>query len=319
MLRGHFSEVISMLAVSDTEEELTEILEGFIVAANKKGWMKDFYARHILIKELVQGAKSISGTGRNNICWFYNKMELELDTINRLKNKNWHIKAGAIQVLSYLDQKKHITKIYRFTNNKNELVSHEARMAVVKLTGFQGLRFLDIISYPISEWQQLHLMHELSKKDKTDLKDIGRWLQSKNDSVAEFALRLVEVYQVHELHDGAALLLHHPNNSVKLKAILALRQIHNDKTAALMIKEFEGYSTEVQFSILTCLQETGTEKEIAFLATYLSHARDDFKMAAARAIRSINKQGVYIIEQAIDKSNGPWPVLLPQLLQEETE
>ena len=192
IVRGHYSELMSHLALCETEKELEQVVEEVNRKKNLQEWLQDAYARHILIKELVTGVKSMSGTANMNICWLYTKMGLERNTLTRLKSKDWHIKAKAIQTLSYLGQKQHITRIYRLTNNNNELVRHEARIAVVKLTGFEGLRFLDIISHPITDWQQLHLLHELSKQNKTGFKDIGRWLNSPNPSVTEFALRLVE-------------------------------------------------------------------------------------------------------------------------------
>jgi hypothetical protein len=319
ILREHFSDLISQLAICESEEEIKTVIEEISQRPDFRLWMNDSYARHILVKELVTGVKSVSGSSRENICSFYTKMNLEADTLNRLKNNDWHVKAKAIQVLSHLEQKKHITRIYRLTNSKNELVRHEARIAVVKLTGFDGLRFLDIISYPITEWQQLHLLHELSKQDKTDFTAIDKWLHSSNQSVAEFALRLVEEYRIYDLHDEVAALLVHPAELVRLKAIQSICEIRGENTSGALLKNFESQSPAVQFAIVKALQQTGTQNDIAFLTILLRHERDDFKMAAARALRNIDITGFSIIEKAINKTVEPWPVLLPQLLQEERE
>lgn len=316
-LRHKYQDLISFLAISENEEELKEFISSHAVKSNLDAWLKESYARHILIKELVIAAKSMNGIAYKNLCWFYAEMGLEKDTLEKLKSHEWHIKAKAIQTLSHLGQKQFIARIYRFTNSNNEFVRHEARIAVVKLTGFEGLRFLDVISYPLTEWQQIHLLHELSKEKSISSKDVDRWLQSANHSVAEFALRLVEVYRIYDLHDEVIKLLKHPEELIRIKAINALCEIQQDNTAHIMVENFRQENNPVQMAILKALQKTGTESEIPFLSRYLLHEENDFKMAAARAIRNIKTDGLTIIERSVDSSQQPWPVLLMQLQEED--
>ncbi len=316
-LRHKYQDLISFLAISEYEEELKEFISSQVVKANLDPWLKESYARHILIKELVIAAKSMNGVAYKNLCWFYNEIGLEKDTLERLKSHEWHVKAKAIQTLAHLGQKQFTARIYRFTNSNNEFVRHEARIAVVELTGFEGLRFLDVISYPLTEWQQLHLLHELSKEKNISTKDVDRWLQSANHSVVEFALRLIEVYRIYDLHDEVIKLLKHPEESIRIKAIDSLCEIQKDNTAHIMVENFRQENNPVQFAILKALQKAGTEDEIPFLSRYLLHEENDFKMAAARAIRNIKTDGLTIIENAVDRFQQPWPVLLMQLQEEE--
>lgn len=65
-----------------------------------------------------------------------------------------------------MDQKNLLTKIYRETNSKNEFVRSEAQIAIIYMTGFNGLRFLDVISYPLTLWQQIKLLEQLRLLEK---------------------------------------------------------------------------------------------------------------------------------------------------------
>ncbi|MGC4039145.1 MAG: HEAT repeat domain-containing protein [Chitinophagaceae bacterium] len=316
-LEEQYVEFIGSLAICEGQQELDQLLSEPEIKQKLQRWLSGSYSRYILAKELVTTAKSMNGIAAKNICWFYNQATLDKDALGRLRNGEWHIKSKAIQVLAQMDQKQHIARIYRLTNDKNELVRNEARIAVVKLTGFAGLRFLDVISYPLTEWQQLCLLHELAHQKNISFTDINRWLQSANNSVVEFALRLVDTYKVYDLHDEVIKCLLHPSKDIRSKAIRALQEIHRDDTAQILVNHFEKEDEEIQLNILQSLSHTGTEAEIKFLSKTLNHYRDDFKMTAARAIRMIKSDGLKIVEQAINISSTPWSVLFPQLQKEE--
>ena len=201
--------------------------------------MGDGFARKVLITELLKTARSMSGSAASNVCWFYAQADLDKDSLDRLQYGAWHVKARAIQELSGLRQRKQITKIYRLTNHPDELVRNEARTAVVKLTGFEGLRFLDVITYPITAWEQLCLLHELSFHKAESFTQIDRWLNSNNNSVVEFALRLVEVYKLYDLHSQVLNCLSHPSVEVRKKAINALNEIYQPDAAAHLVNQFQ--------------------------------------------------------------------------------
>lgn len=316
-LRNQYSELISLLAICETELELQELMKEADMQRVLQNLFKDRFARKVLIGELVKTINSMSGTAADNVCWFYEQAGLEKDSLERLQNGNWHVKARAIQELAALRQTKYITKIYRLTNHKHELVRSEARTAVVKLTGFEGLRFLDVISYPLTEWQHLCLLHELSKQKNQSFEAIPRWIDSPNYNVVEFALRLIEVYKLYELHNQVVPCLLHPVKSVRKKAIEAIKEISEPHTAAILISIFQQEDDDLQLLILQVLKETGTEAELAFLLQQLMHPLVECKAAAVKAILHIQPAGLKMIEQHIQPDQYPWNILLLQLKQEQ--
>ncbi|QNA46191.1 HEAT repeat domain-containing protein [Lacibacter sediminis] len=315
-LRETYSSLISELALCETENELQEFLALSSTQEQLHLLLNDAYSRKVLVSELLKTVKNMSGTAALNICWFYEKAGLDNDSLTRLQEGAWHVKARAIQELSGLQQKKYITKIYRLTNHPDELVRNEARTAVVKLTGFDGLRFLDVVSYPLTEWQQLCLLYELSLHGSRAFEQAPRWLQSKNNSVVEFTLRLVEVYKLYELYPNVIACLHHPAKIVRKKALAALNEIYDSTANELLVEMYTKEDADVQVQILKLLQEHGGEAEQFFLLQQLIHPQQEIKVAAARAIFHTQPEAERLLKQQVDEESYPWTVLLPQLKQE---
>ena len=315
-LRELYSELISELAVCETEDELYAFMQQPSTKEILYRLLGDGFARKVLITELLKTARSMSGSAASNVCWFYAQADLDKDSLDRLQHGAWHVKARAIQELSGLRQRKQITKIYRLTNHPDELVRNEARTAVVKLTGFEGLRFLDVITYPITAWEQLCLLHELSFHKAESFTQIDRWLNSNNNSVVEFALRLIEVYKLYDLHPQVIRCLSHPSVAVRKKAINALNEIYQPDAAAHLINQFHTEEKELQLLILQLFEVHATENELPFLLQCLSHAATEVKAAAAKAVYHTQADGMVYLEQRVVVTDHPWAVLLPQLKRE---
>lgn len=315
-LRGLYSDHISMLAICEDQDDLQQTTQVILTQLRTDKIKEDSFSHNVLIRELVTAAKSMSGTAKDNISYLYSQAGLDQVTLENLKTGAWHIKARAIQTLAHLNQKKHIARVYRHTNNRNELIRSEARVAVVTLTGFEGLRFLDVISYPLTEWEQLCLVHELSENHQPDFKKIPDWLHSDNDSVVEFALRLVESYRILEMHGDVAFCLAHRLPSIRKKAVQTIRAINQPQTSSLLIAQLQRDEEEVQLVVLEALGDVGSEEDLPVLWPFLSHPRTVFKIAAAKAIRNSHPYGMIMLRQRVDMEMHPWQILIPQLEEE---
>ncbi len=116
---------------------------------------------NILINELIHAKKNLSGSSTLNLVKLYEVLELDKNSLTKLHSSKWHIKAKGIQELAMLEQKKYVKEIFRLTNNSNVLVRNEAQCALISFYGFAGFRFLNVASYPISQWQQIQLLNKL--------------------------------------------------------------------------------------------------------------------------------------------------------------
>jgi hypothetical protein len=312
-LKTSFNNFIGEIAICESESELNEVFLNPDYQKVLTQFQQRKSDRNLLICELAETSKKFRGSTMENILWLFEKMDLEKQLLKNLSNKKWHEKAKAIQQLSYMQQKSSIQNIFSLTNDENDLLRMEAQIAIVKMTGFEGLKFLNNVTYPVSEWQQLRLIEELSSHTATELGNISEWLKSENLSVVNFALRLVEIYRQYDFYDEVANCLLHPSMIICKSAVVTISQISNETTADLLVAHYPGYDAFTQIKILKILQVEGTENHLPFLLSILNHGDDSYKLEAVKAIVNISKTGVEKIEKIIDTSLFPWNVILPQI------
>jgi hypothetical protein len=312
-LQKKFNNFLGEIAICESEEELSEV---FLHPAHQKilhQFGQNNFDKNLLISELAETSRQFRGSTMDNIQWLFEKMELEKELLKNLNSNKWHKKAKAIQQLAYLHQKNRIEDIFPLVNHKNILVRREAQITIVKFTGFEGLEFLNVVRHPISEWQQLRLIQELSGHTSEKFGNISLWLQSKNESVVNFALRLVEIYQQYDYYDEVKECLSHPSMSICERAVITLSHISNETTPDLLIKYFPDYDASLQIEILKILQADGNENHLPFLFSLINHPDDSFKLEAAKAILNINPASIEKMKLSINEFSYPWNIILPQI------
>lgn len=280
--------------------------------------LKKKLPRAVLRAEILQVQKNISGASRDNLQKLYEQLGLKRDALKKLNRfRKWYIKAGGIQELSIMNQQDCLRSIYRYVNDKNEYVRMEAQSAAINFLGFHGLRFLNIISYPLSEWQQLNLLEQLSHKPVQEFKGITKWLQSPNDSVIIFALKLVRVYRYFELHDAVAKCIEHTNVEVRKNCIVAMMDIYTEDTAPLLIQHYAMENNDCRLLILNALCQIRDPETISFLTEQLQDENNDLKLAAAKAIMAITgSDGINVLNAYTDVQSYPWSDIIQQLKEE---
>lgn len=305
-----FNDLISEIAICESEEELNEVFSQPAYQKILNHYQKTSIDRNFMIDELADTCKKFSGTTMNNIHWLFQKTDLKKELLAHLKDERWYIKAKAIQQLGYLQQKDQLPNIFRLANHNNDFVRMEAQIATVKLIGFSGLRFLNVIGYPVSEWQQLRLIHELSIHSVENFDDISFWLKSKNKTVVEFALRLIEIYQRHEFYDDVAQFLSHSSPEIRMQAIITLGKISNEKTAGLLKDIYSISDSSSQLLVLKTLRVLGAEKESLLLLTSLNNTVEFFKSETEKGIKT---EGTEKKKEHADDMAKQWGVILPKL------
>ena len=161
--------------------------------------LKRVAARQLLIAELIKGKKALSGSAGANLVRLYIQLGLETDSLRKLDSLAWHRQAQGVQELALMEQRSQVARIYRLTNALNEVVRMEAQAAIVQLYGFDGLRFLDVLVRPLSEWQQIQLLRLLSREPGTPSGKLREWLRSTNPTVRDFARKLTAENHLEEM------------------------------------------------------------------------------------------------------------------------
>lgn len=287
-LRALFSDLIAEITIAENLPELQKTLQAFLSQKGRKQLLAKGFARKILLNELVKTKENISGQSAGNLRWLYEEIGLHRDCFKAFHTGKWYRKVRAMQQLAAMQQNDYLVKIYRETNNRNSFIRTEAQLAVVKLTGFKGLRFLSIVSHPVSQWQQLSLLSHL-QEGEVEADSIRLWLSKKNDSVVEFALRLVAIYKCHDLHDEVVESLRHPSAAIRLQGLQALREIYTDTTTEALLQAYPLLGRPEQLAIVAMLPDlSASENALRFLTALVQGEDDAIRYHALHAIQQIS-------------------------------
>jgi hypothetical protein len=285
----------------------------FPITGRTKKMLNNPYFKRLLTKELLSAKKNISGVSSINLKKLYLQLHLNENALKKLSSKKWHIKAQAIQELGTMEQKEYVNKIYRLTNNKNDLVRMEAQTTIVKLYGFKGLRFLDVISYQLTEWQQIALLKELSMLPPENFNKIEKWLTSKNISVIAFALKLTRTYHRFELYDQVIACLTHENEEIRSEAIYTLEKIYNSDTATVLLERYEHETLKNQKAIVNVLQDIASDENISTLIKFLDQEDNDLKRMIVRTVAHINSSSILQLKALPAAHSYPLDQIIKQI------
>jgi hypothetical protein len=272
--------------------------------------------RQLLINELVTSSNNLVGVASENLSKLYQQLELEKDSEKNLKKSRWHKKAKAIKELATMQLNEFSPALYKLTNNKNEYIRMESQTSIVKFHGFEGLDFLNTITYPLSEWHQINLLKELSNLPASDFQGIENWLKSSNDTVIIFALKLCASYHQFQMYDKIVECLKHPNPKVRLQAIKCLKEVYEDSTAWHLMSVYNNEEKSHQLAILLALKEIASSESISFLRRQLDADDNQIKIAATRALFNCGLEGEDVIETHPSATVYPLSEIIQQIRTE---
>ena len=272
--------------------------------------------RQYLIDEVIHAMKNFSGTTTGNLKKLYGILDLDKDSFKKLHRKKWHIKAKGIQELAMMEQVKYVKEIFRLTNNANELVRNEAQCALVHFYGFKGFRFLNVTAYPISQWQQIQLLNNLQDVTYCKLDGIKKWMESPNESIIIFSLKLATFYNCFDVYDQVIHCLQNPSLQIKLNALEYLKKMPREDTADQITAHYSFGNKIIKLAILSILKEIGTERQIPFLLKQLHNVDDNIKVAAAKTLACIHPMGASFFQTHLFADEYPWNAIFLQIENE---
>jgi len=274
---------------------LDESEHGITIPDKFRKLFKNPAARQYAIENLIINKKAFSGSVADNIRFLYEEVGFKEDSLRKLNSKLWFMQAKGIQELALMDQNDQLIKVYRLTNSKNDFVRNEAQSAIIHWSGFNGLRFLDVATYTISEWQQVQLLVQLRNFAQQDMPKMAKWLTSTNDSVVLFALKLCEVYQQFHVKQNVAACLQHSNEAIRKQTVRTLCRIGDSNSADWIVAAYPAEPYMNQLNILNNIQKIATEQQVPFLQQELDNENDFLKLAAARALGSMGY--IHLLEE----------------------
>ncbi|HEY0609190.1 MAG TPA: HEAT repeat domain-containing protein [Chitinophaga sp.] len=258
---------------------------------------KNRIARQYAINQLISTKKNLIGLAGRNIVWLYEKMGLKADSMTKFRSPVWHVKAWGIYELYMMDQEDMQAAIARHTNHRNAYVRMEAQTAVLAFAGFEGLNFLDTLTRPMNDWQQLKLIEQLTPLDPGDLAHLNIWLNAGNPDVALFALKLAGLYQQMQVADDVIMLLKDHREKLREQAIKTLVRVGDESSLSILIQRYAVETPVNRTTILKSLESMATDKELPFLLTLLEQGDPDIQLQAVRIMMKCCSNGGALVQE----------------------
>lgn len=262
--------------------------------------------RQYAINQLVNTKKNLTGVAARNVIYLYERLGLLSASLDKFHSPIWYRKARGIYELYMMEQQQTAADIQKYTNSSNEYVRLEAQTAVLAFNGFKGLGFLNTLTHPMNNWQQVKLLDQLLALDPGHFEELPRWLKSPVASVVEFALKLAEIYQQMQVKDEATACLEHPSPRIQEQAIKTLTRIGDETTAAILVKMYPTAGDHLQNTILNALAYIATDHEKAFLEEVYENGDPSVKLKAAHIIATTCSNGLQVLAQKAQAEPVPY-------------
>lgn len=289
-VRSKVDPVLQEIAFSEHDStEFKEAVKQINKIINSKGNEKANY--HILDELVIYYHNNLGGESAKRLEDLYRQTGLKKYQLDLLKRGEWHEKAKAISDLSSMRMAETLFEILQYTDDENIHVRNEAQYAAVKLGGKKALSFLDDLSTPLSEWQQIRLLDQCLKFDYELLENISTWLASDNDGVAIFGLRLARHLNQYQELEQIIKLLYHRNPEVQFQAIETCVELSATNSLENLYEIYElTKNIKVKRRVLKALGELGDAKEVGFLREVVFNEKHyDLTLEAARSIKRLGR------------------------------
>ncbi|WP_379964428.1 HEAT repeat domain-containing protein [Epilithonimonas sp. UC225_85] len=260
--------------------------------------------RNLFLQKLVDSEKKFSGVAQNQIKYLFEQYNLQEDALKKLNQKKRYLMAGGIQELTAMNAESRLPEISRFLTHPSSQVYQEAQYALVNFKGFEGLNYLNTIPTVISEWQQLRLLRSIAYIPENSEDVIKAWLESSNDSVVIFTLKLLRKFQVLAVYNMVTQLLDHPSTEVRVQTVQTLLSLENPSTIIYFTEVYPDQPIEVQLEILKAIKRSGDKRSIDFLKKQLLDNNEaGIKVCAAEALFLLEEKE-YLAQMAENESSS---------------
>lgn len=290
------------------ENKIVEsIVSGHLTAAEDQSFnsnLRKYAFRDLFLGLLVTSERKFSGAARQEISFLFHQFHLENEAWKNLRKKKNYLVVAGIQELTTMGVEQALPIFVTLLKHSDPLIYQEAQYAVVTFKGFEGLSFLNTLQSPLSDWQQLRLLHSIS--EIPDLHDLSAnvWLEHDNITVIIFTLRLIRKFQLLSFYNAVLKLLDHDHVQVRREAVRTLESLENDDTVHQLTTSFPQQPVAVQLEILKALKISKSVQCMAFLKhQFLEHPDNAVKIAAAEVMVCLGQEQ-YLTDMALDSNTA---------------
>lgn len=269
--------------------------------------------RETILEELIHLHENFTGETAERLEEIYLALNFDGDSVNKLKSKKWYVIAKGMKELAIMNVKSAHPAISKFINSKNDILRMETRIALMKLSDFEPMAFLNKETEPLSDWDSANIYNMLTKMPEKMIPDFSHWLNSSNKDIIVFCIQMIGRFRQRESVKTLLLLLNNQDERIKLTVIRALRELGSDEGEESLLVLYPLSNNNVKNEILKTLEFIGSEKSIIFLEKIIRQPVEDYPISiqAIRAMIAINNVGNKLIDSIFSQA-GPQLQLIIQ-------
>lgn len=286
-LREKYAGILTAYIYSDFTIDLSVML---------KYEMKNKQHREIFMEQMLDLHSNLSGETADSLVALYHKTDLKKYTIQKVLNKNWHIKATGIRELAQMKVVEMNDTLFTYINDKNVVLQIEAELALVKLHADYPLHFLKGMNRRFTDWGQMNVYDTLVFHN-LEIPAFKEMLDHKNESVVVFCLRMIALYRQMDAATDLLKTLHHPGEAVREQAINTLKKME--------IIEFDHFFKEIyqketknnKLLLLSALDQAYEHSNLEFLVNLILNDGDfAIRLEAAKSLFKAGSEGELLLD-----------------------
>jgi hypothetical protein len=264
--------------------------------------------RRILVGELINNHRSFSGKAGDVLRELYLQLKLDKRACKNLYSSKWDKQIEAIRELTEMGVKDECEEILKYTNSRHTQLRIEAQKAYIRLCVDNPFCFLDTVKEPILDWHQIILFELITKTETMARPRFSLWLNSRNDTVVSFCLKLIEYYQQFDAMPNLIYLLNHYNLKIRGAAIDILGRMEAEMAESHLVAVYPNQPQKIKVKILNTLGLIASGETLSFLNTQARSKGFPIRVAAMRAIKAHRQSGrdllntMYVEGAAQDKA-----------------
>jgi hypothetical protein len=165
-------------------------------------------------------------------------------------------------------------------------------------------------------WHQIVLFEVITKAETMARPKFATWLNSQNDSVVSFCLKLVEYYQQFDAVPNLIYLINHYNPAIRGAAIDILGRMEAEMAETHLIGAYSNQPQKIQVKILNALGQIGSGNNILFLNSQARRKEFAIRLAAMRAIKAHRHQGAELLNTLFNEGVSQDKEIVKRVLNE---
>ncbi|MFW5757902.1 MAG: HEAT repeat domain-containing protein [Bacteroidota bacterium] len=257
--------------------------------------------REILTDEIRELHSNLHGTSAVKLRDLYFNLGLHKDSLKRVYSKKWYNMSKGLKEISQMDVKDANDHISQFVDHKNPILRTEAQIAMVKLAEDNPLGFLNNLKSELSYWEQINIFDTLNFH-QISIESFEPWLESENDSVVVFALRMIGLFKQINSASAVKELLMNENDQIRLQAVKTLGELELPDYIADLKLLYER-ETQKLYSVLQEKRDSPEDRDIKTLDDILPR-KIRYEIIVALSNLATSDDLVFLKDVATDYENA---------------